>query len=161
MLRLMAPFLSFTAEEAWASLGQTRSIFFETYADLPAPDAALLAKWGRIRELRDLVNKEIEALRAKGEVGSSLQAVITLTAPAEDHALLASLGADIKFVFITSAVTLHAGTSWAVAVAASSATKCARCWHYTDDVGQPSEDPTLCGRCVSNVHGAGESRTVA
>jgi isoleucyl-tRNA synthetase len=161
MLRLMAPFLSFTAEEAWACLGQTGSIFFETYSLLPSADEALLAKWARIRELRDLVNKEIEALRAAGQVGASLQAVLDLTAPEADHALLASLGEDLKFVFITSSVTLHSGAAWAVKVAASHATKCARCWHYTDDVGQHGDHPTLCGRCIDNVHGAGETRRVA
>jgi isoleucyl-tRNA synthetase len=74
MLRWMAPFLSFTAEEAWKVFGTSESIFLETYAQLPAADEALLAKWARIREVRDQVNKDIEALRADGKVGSSLQA---------------------------------------------------------------------------------------
>jgi isoleucyl-tRNA synthetase len=125
------------------------------------PMTQLLAKWGRIREIRDLVNKDIENLRTAGQVGASLQAEITLSAPAADHALLASLGADIKFVFITSKVTLQAGDALAVQVTASQATKCERCWHYADDVGHNAEHPTICGRCVSNLHGAGETRLVA
>ena len=161
MLRWMAPFLSFTAEEAWKTLGTSPSIFFETFAKFDAPDAALLAKWARIREIRDAVNKDIEAVRAEGKVGASLQANITLTAPAADHALLASLGDDLKFVFITSKVTLQAGDALAVQVAVSEATKCERCWHYSDDVGHDSAHPTLCGRCTSNLYGAGETRTVA
>jgi isoleucyl-tRNA synthetase len=161
MLRWMAPFLSFTAEEAWATFGKSESIFLETFTDFGAADAALLGKWGRIREIRDLVNKDIENLRTTGQVGASLQAEITLTAPAADHALLASLGADIKFVFITSKVTLQAGDSLTVQVAASQATKCERCWHYADDVGVDAAHPTICGRCVSNLHGAGETRSVA
>ncbi len=161
MLRWMAPFLSFTAEEAWKTIGSSESIFLETFSDLGTPDAALLAKWGRIRAIRDTVNKDIEAVRAEGKVGASLQANITLTAPADDHALLASLGEDLKFVFITSQVVLQSGKELAVQVAVSEATKCERCWHYRDDVGHDSAHPTLCGRCTSNLYGAGETRTVA
>jgi isoleucyl-tRNA synthetase len=161
MLRWMAPFLSFTAEEAWTTFGTSESIFMETFSDFGAADAELLSKWGRIREIRDLVNKDIENLRTAGQVGASLQAEITLTAAAADHALLASLGADIKFVFITSKVTLVLGEQLAVQVTASQATKCERCWHYADDVGSDDAHPTICGRCVSNLHGAGETRQVA
>jgi len=161
MLRWMAPFLSFTAEEAWKTFGTSESIFFETFSDLGTPDAALLAKWSRIREIRDIANKDIEAVRAEGKVGASLQANITVTAPAGDHALLASLGEDLKFVFITSQVTLQAGDALAVQVTVSEAAKCERCWHYRDDVGHDAAHPTLCGRCTSNLYGAGEARTVA
>ena len=161
MLRWMAPFLSFTAEEAWKLFGTSDSIFFEEFWKLPEPDAALLAKWARIRELREVVNKEIETLREQGQVGSSLQAKVTLTVPPQDHALLASLGDDLKFVFITSAIDLVAGNAIQVSATASSSPKCERCWHYRDDVGADAAHPTLCGRCVSNLYGAGESRTVA
>jgi isoleucyl-tRNA synthetase len=99
----MAPFLSFTAEEAWTVLGNGKSIFDNTYLQLSEPDADLLAKWARIRELREAVNKEIEVLRSQGQVGSSLQAQVQLTLNATDHALLQSLGEDVRFVFITSA----------------------------------------------------------
>jgi isoleucyl-tRNA synthetase len=165
-VRWMAPFLSFTAEEAWGFMGQkdaphSESIFMETYTVWPAPDAgseALLAKWQRIREIRDLVNKEIEAVRTTGAVGSSLQATVTLTVPSEDHAVLASLGDDLKFVTITSAVTLIAGNSIQISVEASKSLKCERCWHYRDDVGHDPAHPGLCGRCTSNLHGAGEVR---
>ncbi|MEO8389432.1 isoleucine--tRNA ligase [Polaromonas sp.] len=161
MLRWMAPFLSFTAEEAWKVFGSSESIFMETYAEFPAPDAALLAKWSRIRELRDAVNKDIEALRADGKVGSSLQANVVLEVAAEDHALLASLGEDLKFVFITSAIDLVAASAQFTQVAASSDTKCERCWHYRSDVGHDTAHPTICGRCTSNLFGAGEDRKYA
>ena len=162
MLRWMAPFLSFTAEEAWQVFAPGRdSIFCETYWTFETADAALLARWSRLRELRDRVNKEIEALRAAGGVGSSLQAEVTITAEAPDHALLASLGEDLKFVFITSAVTLHAGADWQVEVRASAAAKCERCWHWRFDVGHDPAHPAICGRCTSNLYGAGEARTVA
>lgn len=161
MLRWMAPFLSFTAEEAWQVFGDSESIFLEEFAQFDAPDAALLAKWERIRDIREVVNKEIEALREKGEVGSSLQTRVTLSAPPADHALLASLGDDLKFVFITSAIELQAGDALSVSVSASTAVKCERCWHYRDDIGADPEHPTICGRCVSNLYGAGETRTAA
>jgi isoleucyl-tRNA synthetase len=162
MLRWMAPFLSFTAEEAWGLFGGTgRSIFVETYSKLDAPDAALLAKWALVREARDAANKAIEELRAAGAVGSSLQANVAVTADAERHAVLASLGDDLKFVLITSAATLQLGDALAVTVTPSSATKCERCWHWRDDVGADPAHPTICGRCTSNLYGAGEVRTVA
>ncbi len=161
MLRWMAPFLSFTAEEAWKIFGSSESIFLETYAELPAADAALWPKWNRIREIRDAVNKEIEVLRADGQVGSSLQANVALTVAADDHALLSSLGADLKFVFITSAITLVAGDALFISAKASSDAKCERCWHYSPDVGSIAAHPTLCGRCDSNLHGTGETRKVA
>ena len=161
MLRWMAPFLSFTAEEAWKLVGQGDSIFLAEFSEFAAPDAALLAKWARIREIREAVNKDIEVLREKGEVGSSLQANVVLTAPPADHALLATLGDDLRFVFITSAIELEAGNYLSVSASASKDVKCERCWHYVADVGADAEHPTLCGRCISNLYGAGETRKVA
>jgi len=161
MLRWMAPFLSFTAEEAWKVFGSSDSIFLEEYAEIGGPDDALLAQWNRIRAIRDLANKQIEALRAEGQVGSSLQANLVITAPAEDHALLASLGEDLKFVFIASAVTLQPGEALAVQAVPSTDAKCDRCWHWRPDVGADPAHPALCGRCVSNLFGAGEPRVHA
>ncbi len=161
MLRWMAPFLSFTAEEAWKLVGTSESIFMETYSELPPPDTALLAKWSRIRELRDAVNKDIETLRADGKVGSSLQANVSLGVEAQDHALLASLGDDLKFVFITSAIDLVAFSELQIKATATFDTKCERCWHYRSDVGHDPAHPTLCGRCTSNLFGAGEVRKFA
>jgi isoleucyl-tRNA synthetase len=160
MLRWMAPFLSFTAEEAWKDFGKSTSgtIFTETYAQFDTADQALVAKWSRIREIRDMVNKDIEALRADGQVGSSLQAEVQLTVPADDFALLSSLGDDLKFVFITSAISLVAGSAVSTVVAASKHVKCERCWHYRADVGIDPAHPTICGRCISNLVGSGEQR---
>ncbi len=164
MLRWMAPFLSFTAEEAWPIFapGTSSSIFIETYSDTAAwTDDALLAKWSRIREVREFANKQIEAVRSAGQLGSSLQATIAITANADDQALLASLGDGLKFVTITSEAHLSPGAELAVSVAPSTATKCERCWHYRDDVGHDAAHPTICGRCTSNLYGAGEVRRVA
>ncbi len=162
MLRWMAPFLSFTAEEAWRTLNpNATTIFTETYWPFDAPDAGLLGKWSRIRAIRDAANKDIEALRAKGEVGSSLQASIRLRVNTADHAMLASLGADLRFVFITSGVELGLGAELKVSAFASTHTKCERCWHYCADVGSHSEHPSICGRCIDNLYAAGEKRSFA
>jgi len=165
MLRWMAPFLSFTAEEAWKVFAPGRdSIFCETFWTFATQDAAdtdLLARWARLRELRDAANKEIEAVRAAGGVGSSLQAELTIAAPEAEHALLASLGGDLKFVFITSKVTLQPGPELKITVTPSAAKKCERCWHWRDDVGHDSAHPLICGRCTSNLYGAGEMRSFA
>ena len=169
MLRWMAPFLSFTAEEAWGVLGvegktpaaHRDSIFLDQYLTLAAPDEALLAKWARIRAVREAVNKEIETLRTAGAVGASLQAEVSVTLPADDYAALASLGLDAKFVFITSAIELVAGDALSITVNATNGAKCERCWHYTHDIGSHAAHPTLCGRCVSNLDGTGEQRLFA
>jgi isoleucyl-tRNA synthetase len=164
MLRWMAPFLSFTAEEAWKVLapGKSVSIFCETFVDTQAwRDDALLAKWQRIREIRDVVNQSIEVVRASGGVGSSLQAEIVIAAPAADRELLASLGDDLRFVTITSQARVVAGETLAVTVTPSPHPKCERCWHWRSDVGADAKHPSICGRCVSNLYAAGEPRTIA
>jgi isoleucyl-tRNA synthetase len=163
MLRWMAPFLSFTAEEAWKLFGQseTGTIFTETYWPFEAADAALIAKYSRIRAIRDEVNKVIEEQRAAGAVGSSLQAEVSLGLPPEDHALLATLGDDVKFIFITSAIELVASDAQFIRANPSKYSKCERCWHYREDVGSHAEHPSICGRCVSNLYGEGEIRSHA
>jgi isoleucyl-tRNA synthetase len=164
MLRWMAPFLSFTAEEAWTVFAGEKSqgsIFFETYWPFPSPNEALLAKWERLRQIRDVANKEIETVRTEGRLGSSLQATLLITAGADDAALLRSLGDDLKFVTITSEARVADGDTLAIQVTPSAAVKCERCWHYRDDVGHDPAHPTICGRCTSNLFGAGEVRTVA
>ena len=161
MLRWMAPFLSFTAEEAWHVLGMGQTIFSDSYVHLPEPDLPLMEKWSRILKLREEVNKEIELVRSQGLVGSSLQAEVDLTLAKDDMQLLQSLGEDVRFVFITSALSLHAGEALGIKVAPSAHTKCDRCWHYREEVGHDTVHATLCGRCTSNLFGAGESRLVA
>ena len=164
MLRWMAPFLSFTAEEAWPIFapGRSASIFVETYADTSGwADAALIERWTRIREIRDVANKQIEAVRAAGQLGSSLQATIEIGVDAADHALLATLGDGLKFVTITSGATLTEAAELTVAVSPSAAPKCERCWHYRADVGHDAAHPTICSRCTSNLYGDGEVRHVA
>jgi isoleucyl-tRNA synthetase len=104
--------------------------------------------------LRAPVRKEVEALRAEGKVGSSLQAEVSVTAPAADYELLASLGADLKFLMIASAARVVRGEELAAKVVPSAHPKCERCWHYLADVNGEG----LCGRCQSNLRGPGEIR---
>jgi isoleucyl-tRNA synthetase len=160
MLRWMAPFLSFTAEEAWKIFGNSESIFFETYAEIGGADTALIDKWTNIRAARELVNKEIEGLREAGKVGSSLQANVELTIPMGTHGelweALASLGDDLKFVFITSAMGIVAGEAMQVEVSPSLAVKCERCWHWRDDVGSDPAHPVICGRCAETISAKGD-----
>jgi isoleucyl-tRNA synthetase len=135
-------------------------VFFHTWYRFPEVPGAgqLLARWQRLRELRDPVRKEIEALRGAGKVGSSLQAEVDFHANGEEYELLASLGEDLKFVMLTSAARVHrAGGEVRVAVAPSAHAKCERCWHYRADVN----DAGLCARCEANLHGVGEPRTYA
>ena len=166
-LRLIAPILSFTAEEGWAVFvkNDDTSVFFDTFEPLPEPkDAeALLAKWERIRAIRADAQVAIEEERTKGTVGSSLQAVGTIRATPADYELLASLGEELRFVMIMSAVELvkAEGDKTTIEVRASDAKKCERCWHYVADVGSVAEHPTLCPRCVSNLFGSGEKRLFA
>jgi len=161
LTRLLAPILSATAEEIWALQGESESVFMSLWHELPRPADAddLLARWGRLRELRALCTRHIEALRVAGKVGSSLQAEVTLLAAEGDFELLSSLGDDLKFVLITSAARVEkSGGETRVEARASRHEKCERCWHYRADVGAAAEHPGLCGRCVSNLYGEGEAR---
>ena len=170
MLRWMAPFLSFTAEEAWTVVGPSSSpsIFVETYLDVrPWIDEALLAKWQRIADVRAESNRQMESLRADGKLGSSLQAEVTVKAGPKRLDELLALGDDLRFVLITSAAHVESacdtadGNEFFVHAAVSDAIKCERCWHYRRDVGIDPAHPTICGRCTANLYGAGEARTVA
>ncbi len=169
LLRLMAPILSFTAEEAWAVLNPPQageppdSVFLHTWKEvLPRQDAEkeLVEKWQRIRAMRAAVTKRLEDSRSAGEIGSSLQAEVQIAVPAADAQVLLSLGDDLKYVFITSkaAVREASGADTEVLVEASGDAKCERCWHYRHDIGLASKHPTICARCVANLEGLGEAR---
>jgi isoleucyl-tRNA synthetase len=175
LLRIMAPILSFTAEEAWAAFtGRADdSIMLHTWNDvLPhqPEEAVIAARWEQLRKLRADVQKRLEEVRVAGEIGSSLAAEVDLYAIGEIYDLLASFGDDLRFVFITSQARLHQGEhpdapageeGVGIRVSASAQQKCERCWHYRADVGADAEHPTLCGRCTSNLYGDGEPRSYA
>jgi isoleucyl-tRNA synthetase len=168
VVRLMAPILSFTAEEIWQLLAKDAddSVMLHAFHSLPAQDGedALLERWTALRAIRADVQKEIEAVRAAGQVGSSLQAEVEIRATEGKYALLASLGDDLRFVLICSKSTLVKVSSEAdegILVSPSTHKKCERCWHYREDVGHDDAHPELCGRCTSNLYGTGEARSVA
>ncbi|ARP90269.1 isoleucine--tRNA ligase [Bordetella genomosp. 9] len=174
LLKLMAPILSFTAEEAWKVLvGSTLrhqadvsrvTVFAEVFQSLPpvAQDDPLPAKWARLRAIRAEVMRKLEEVRSAGGIGSSLQAEIDITASGDDLAALRSLGDDLRFVLIVSRATVHAGEGeLQIAIAPSAQKKCERCWHWRADVGADPEHPEICGRCVSNLFGSGEPRSHA
>ncbi len=186
LVRLMAPVLSFTAEEVFeqlvtpadraaaAAAGHGLSVFFTTWHTLPAQadGAALMTRWTRLRGLRGSVQKHLEVLRAEGRVGSSLAGDVTLYAQHEAADFLHGFGDDLRFVFITSSAAVDTGVAPAEAletsdpairlwVQPSTHAKCERCWHLRADVGRNPAHPTLCGRCDDNLHGSGEVRTHA
>jgi isoleucyl-tRNA synthetase len=172
LLRLMAPILSFTAEEIYALAGGDKdkdgnvSVFTHTWDEFPAADYSqeLLARWGKIRSIRAEVQKQLEEARVAGKIGSSLQAEVEIRASGSKLELLQSLHDDLRFVLITSSAVVTpvaAAADESVTVTASAHAKCERCWHYRDDTGADAAYPGLCGRCVSNLHGAGEARAHA
>jgi isoleucyl-tRNA synthetase len=157
--------LSFTAEEAWEHFGRddTDSVFLHPLYVLPqaADAAALERRWAAVREVRGAVQRELEQLRVKGEIGSSLAAEVEVRVGGDRYEALAALGNDLRFVLITSqaeVVRVPEEASEGVSVRASGHDKCPRCWHYRADVGDDTAHPELCGRCVANLYGAGEVR---
>ena len=171
LIKLMAPILSFTAEEAWSILDKDRkstqgdagvsTVFTEIYETLaiPADADALLARWSRLREIRAEVTRRLEDVRTEGRIGASLQAELDVFASGEDYAALAALGDDLRFVLIVSRAQVHEHEGeLRVDITPSTYLKCARCWHWRADVGADAAHPEICGRCVSNLFGSGEPR---
>jgi len=164
LLLQLAPVLCFTADEAWEVFAKSEeeSALFHTWHEFPVQDAELEStlsdKWDAIRALRAEVNKEIEVLRAKDLLGSSLQAEVTIEAEPKLMKLLLSLGDDLKYVLIVSQVSLVQGDATHIQVRVAKHAKCERCWHYRADVGTHAHHPGLCARCVENLEGRGEVR---
>ena len=174
----IAPVLSFTAEEIWENLPgeHASSVFLSTWYELPGDvtdDEFDDEFWSTCQQVRQDVNKALEASRAEGKVRGSLDANVTLYASDELRATLERLDDELRFVLITSDAVCSAldeapADAFAgeleglrVVVVASDAEKCERCWHKRDDVGQVAAHPTLCVRCVTNVDGEGEVRHYA
>jgi len=167
MMRLMAPILSFTANEIWQTLAldADKTVFEDNWYALPKHglnEKEILA-WEDVRNVRGFVNKAIEEKRAQSLVGSSLQSEIDIHVDGKLYDSLASLKDDLRFVMISSRANVYkkAGSSLQIDVAPSAYVKCDRCWHYREDVGAHVEHPTICGRCVSNLFGTGEGRKYA
>jgi len=176
MVRWIAPILSFTADEIWKEIAGEReaNVFVAEWYRLPTMPADSFADsyWELIAQVKDAVNKVLEAKRTAGEVGGSLGAEVILYCDEKLQSELQKLANELRFVLITSTaeirplseaqyaeVTDVAGLQ--VVVKKSEHTKCERCWHHRADVGANAAHPTICLRCVENVDGAGETRQFA
>ena len=162
MVRWLAPILSFTAEEIWQHLPGPHgaSVFHAVWHEFPALPADGI-DWDALLALRGEVARELERLRGAGDIGAPLEAEVEIRCPPAELQRLGALGAELRFFLITSAATLIADpavTATTIKVTPTTAPKCVRCWHRLPDVGTHAEHPELCGRCVSNVEGAGEER---
>lgn len=181
MVRWLAPICSFTADELWSFMPGERneSVFLNTWYAVPRMYSTVadadnaITFWEQVTEVREFVNKELEALRVAGEIGSGLAAEVSIYCGREIYNVLNSLEDELRFVFITSDArlyiageppkegkhyTLSSNDEIWIAVSASGNDKCVRCWHHREDVGQDKNHPELCGRCVDNVEGEGEQR---
>ena len=179
LTRWLAPIISYTADEIWQSIpgNRTESVFLETWYDglFNLQEQELMGRdfWNTLMEVRTTVSKALEQHRAKGEIGSSLNANVQLYADERLYPLLKQLESELHFVLITSLATIvpiAEAPSDAIQteisglrlkVTASSQPKCVRCWHQRADIGSHAEHPELCGRCVDNVAGTGEVRLYA
>jgi isoleucyl-tRNA synthetase len=166
LVRLMAPILSFTAEEAWRVVHSgDETVFAQTFYAHPDPqlDESVRNAWRDVRNLREMVSKRLEEKREAKQIGSSLAAELDIEASGDLYGSLARLGDELRFVFITSRATLRRleGAPVTVTVTPSKHLKCARCWHWRADVGADPKHPEICSRCVSNLFGAGEPRRFA
>jgi isoleucyl-tRNA synthetase len=168
MMRLMAPILSFTANEIWQTLGldTDKTVFEDMWYVLPEHGLSVnrLDAWESIIIARGQAAKEIELLRTTGQVGSSLQAELDFYVTDANYESLSSLEDDLRFVMITSSAKVYrvvSETEQKIVVTPSVHVKCDRCWHYRIDVGTDPEHPKICGRCVSNLFGKGEARKYA
>lgn len=164
--RLVAPILSFTADEIWSyiphsSSDNTQSIFLN---DMPEKSGIEVTdefkeKWSLIYELRDEVKKALEIKRNDKVIGKSLEADVEIYADGEMFDKISALSDILPEIFIVSRVEVLNGEGEfkgdmegvSISVKKASGEKCERCWIYSDDVGKNSEHPTLCARCAGVV----------
>lgn len=178
LIKLMAPILSFTAEEAYDVLQDCRSdkqrdisIFTGEFYDFnqvltleESLQNALLTKWQDLLSVRNLALKTLEDARAEQRIGSSLQAHIRLHLPKPLFNLFSTLQVnqdEIHFLLMASSIDLielEADEEPVIIVENNHHAKCARCWHQEESVGKIAEHPSICHRCVDNLYGAGEQR---
>lgn len=164
MTKLMAPVLSFTAEEVWRTLSDqmagfatAQSVHLAAFpeADPSWKDTQLAARWERLLECRSVAQGVLEESRREKAIGSSLEAHVRIEADADYFKFLKPYEADLSSLFIVSSVTLAQSAGGPepvrVTVTKSSAGKCERCWNYRDAVGKDAVHPTLCDRCLEAI----------
>lgn len=151
LVRLMAPLLAFTADEAWENLPATAvpSVHMAEFPEvLEADNSGLIANWERLFAIRDDVLKALETARNEKQIGSSLEAKVILTTSAEMTRFLLDYYTELRYIFIVSQVEVHEGGSFSVEIQKADGEKCDRCWNYSTRVGEFSEYPTVCERCA-------------
>ncbi len=162
LAKLMAPILSFTAEEIWRMLPdavrkEAVSVHLTPFPVDPAGwrDEKLAARWEQLLAYRSRVQGELEARRREKVIGSSLEAHVHIEAGPDAYQFLASYAKDLSAIFIVSRVTVKQAEGKQedlhITVERSNAAKCERCWNYRDAVGSNPTHPTLCDRCVEAV----------
>jgi isoleucyl-tRNA synthetase len=179
MSRWLAPILSFTSDEIWQHLPGERSdsVFLEAWYPalfaLDPDDPFDRDLWGRVLEVRIQVSRHLEEARKAGAIGSSLDAELDLYCAPDLADALSKLEDELRFALITSYARVHPLqdrpadardtdlTGLAVRVSPSIHAKCVRCWHHREDVGHDPDHSELCGRCVQNISGTGETRRFA
>jgi isoleucyl-tRNA synthetase len=161
--RLIAPILSFTAEEIFEAMYEGRGpearpesvhvLLFPEYQELHDREE-LLAEWERLREVRQTVSKALEELRQTGTIGNSLEARVILHAGEEIAGLLQRHAPDLRYLFIVSQVLVveSPGSELRIEVERAEGEKCERCWNYSLAVGRDAGFPSICDRCAENVH---------
>jgi len=166
LLRLIAPVLSFTADEAWQYLpgDHEASVHLAGFPKLrpEVRDDKLVERWDRIMKVRSEVSKALEQARVAKTIGHSLDAGVTIGAEPELSAFLGEYAPDLAAIFIVSKVTLVdavSGDSYAaesipglrVQVTAAPGEKCDRCWCYSEELGQDTSHPSICPKCTKAV----------
>jgi isoleucyl-tRNA synthetase len=155
---LMAPVLSFTAEEVWnhlpANPEREESVHLAGFPELSESyvDESLAEKWEKVLHVRDRVSKALEEARTEKVIGHPLDAKVEIEASPEMMALLAPLAEELNRVFIVSQVAVKENRdikTIEVKIGKAEGSKCERCWNYDLDVGQDDTHPTLCRRCLS------------
>jgi isoleucyl-tRNA synthetase len=163
LTRLIAPILSFTADEVWALLpqveGRESSVHVALFPDLadivPGNESSLEAEWARLLEIRSEVLAKLEALRASKVIGKSLEAIVRIGGAYEpDAALLVKYFDALPELFNVSKFQLteveneETASGLNLEVVKSAAPKCERCWRYVEEVGNDARYPTVCLRCA-------------
>ena len=153
LARMLAPILVFTADEIWENLpGQSESqasVHLEEFPKVSGVEQSdLLLEWERLFEVRDQVLRVLEEARVAKQIGSSLEAKVTLSASGGTLELLRTHENELRYLFIVSQVELLEGGELSISVSKAAGEKCERCWNYSTRVGESSRYPTACERCV-------------
>ena len=153
LARMLGPILVFTADEIWENLPNRAepSIHVAEFPTASAQtDDALFAEWDGLFAVRDDVLRALEAARIAKQIGSSLEAKVTLEASGSTRELLQRHQSDLRYLFIVSQVELReAEGELAITVSRADGEKCERCWNYSTHVGESETYPTVCERCVA------------